>query len=100
MYELQRRAQGHEGTRGCSADHVGRRYWIPCRRQGNAVNVDCPQGRGRVHGRAVLRRVPLASQLHPEELLLPRLHPRLQVMCSGKLAAFVARSLLLIVKAN
>jgi hypothetical protein len=32
----------------------------------------------------VLRRIPLASQLHPEELLLPRLRPRLQVICSGK----------------
>jgi hypothetical protein len=40
----------------------------------------------------VLRRVPMACRLHPEEFLLPRLHPRLQVTRPGIPVVFVARS--------
>jgi hypothetical protein len=78
VQELQRGAQGHEGARGCPAGGLSRRRRVPCRRQGNGPHVDCSEGRDRVGGRAVLRCLPLACQLHPE-LLLPRLHPRLQV---------------------
>jgi hypothetical protein len=82
VQELQRGAQGHEGARGCPAGGLGRRRRVPCRRQGNGPHVDCSEGRGRVGSRVVLRCLPLACQLHPE-LLLPRLHPRLQVTRSG-----------------
>jgi hypothetical protein len=72
MQELQR------GARGCPAGGLGRRRRVPCRRQGNDPHVDGSEGRGRV----VLRCLPLACQLHLG-LLLPILHPRLQVTRSG-----------------
>jgi hypothetical protein len=82
VQELQRTAQGHEGARGCPAGGLGRRRQVPCRRQWNGPHVDCSEGHSCVDGRAMLRCLPLACQLHPG-LLLPILHSRLQVTRSG-----------------
>jgi hypothetical protein len=91
MQELQRRAEGYEGVGSRSPGRIGRRSRVPCRCQRDTSHINCSESHGRVHGRAVLRCIPLAGKLHREELLLPRLRPCLQVMRSAICAVFVAR---------
>uniref|UniRef100_A0A453QVZ4 Rieske domain-containing protein n=1 Tax=Aegilops tauschii subsp. strangulata TaxID=200361 RepID=A0A453QVZ4_AEGTS len=69
VQELQRRPQGHEGARGGTAGGVHRRRRVPRGGQGDAAHLGRPAGRRRVRRRPVLRGVPLARRLHPEELL-------------------------------
>ena len=84
VQELQRGAEGHEGARDRLAGRVGRRRRCHRGRQGDdAGHVDCSESRGRVRGRAVLRRVSLALKIHRGELL-PGLLPCLQVTRSGR----------------
>ncbi|VAI23704.1 unnamed protein product [Triticum turgidum subsp. durum] len=71
VQELQRGVEGHEGAGGRPAVRVGCGRRVPRRRQGDAGDVGRAESRRRVLGRAVLRGVPLAGELHPEELLFP-----------------------------